>query len=185
MKPNMSRTYGALVVVVGTMLIVMAASPGAQRRRRPGPEAGLPIATNTILQNPDAYYGKTVTMSAGVEQILSKTAFVIDQRKALGAKEVSAIGRPILVIAPHLTGPLDQKQYLLMRGQIVQFDTEAIAKLSAEYNLDLTAEIGAKYQGQPVLVAMSVINSRYVELAGKPPAPSVSSAPPPAIGMAK
>lgn len=183
MKPNMSRTYGVLVVVVGMMLIVMAASPGAQRRRRPAADAGLPIATNTILQNPEAYYGKTVTMSAGVEHILSKTAFVIDQRKALGAKEVSAIGRPILVIAPHLTGLLDQKQYLLMRGQIVKLDTEAVAKLSAEYDLDLAPEIGAKYQGQPVLVATSVINSTYVELAGKPLA--VSTTPPPVNGMAK
>ena len=185
MKPNISRTYGALVVVVGMMLIVMTALPGAQRRRRPGPEAGLPIATNAILQNPEAYYGKTVTMSAGVEQILSKTAFVIDQRRAVGAKEASAIGKPILVIAPYLTGALDQKQYLLMRGQIVKFDTEAIAKLSAEYNLDLVADLGVKYEGQPVLVAMSVINSRYVELAGKPPEPSVSTTLPPVVGMAK
>jgi hypothetical protein len=186
MKPNTSRMYGAVVVVAGMMLIVTAASAGAQRRRPPRADAGVPIATNTILQNPDTYYGKMVTMSAGVEQILSNTAFVIDQRKALGEKEVSAIGRPILVIAPYLTGPLDQKQYLLMRGQIVKLDTEAIARLSADYNLDLAPEVGAKYEGQPVLVAMSVINSRYVELAGNPPAPAVSNAPPsPVTGNAK
>ena len=181
MKPNMSRAYGALVVVVGMMLIVMAASPGAQRRRRPGPEAGLPIATNTILQNPEAYYGKMVTMSAGVERMLSKTAFLIDQRKAFGANEVTAIGKPVLVIAPYLAGPLDEKSYLLMRGQIVKFNPAEIARVAVDYTLDLAPEVGGRYEGQPVLVATSVINSAYVELASKPIPPP--SAEPPATRM--
>jgi cytochrome c556 len=172
MKFNTSPMNAVLVAVAGTMLIVMAASPSAQRRRGgPGPNTGAPIATNTILQNPDAYYGKPVTMSAAVEQVLSKTVFVIDQRKAVGAKDVAAIGKPILVIAPYLTGPLDQKSYLLIRGQIVRFDPAAIARMAADYTLDLAPEIGAKYEGQPVLVATSIINSRYVELGKKPITP--------------
>jgi cytochrome c556 len=172
MKLNTSRTYGVLTVVAGTMLIVMVAAPGAQRRRGgPDPNAGLPIATNTIVENPDAYYGKRVTISAGVEQILSKTAFVIDQRKAVGAKEVTAIGKPILVIAPYLSGPLDRTHYVLIRGEIMKLDQAAITRLAADYTLDRVFEIAAKYQGQPVLVATSVRNSMYAEVGAKPPPP--------------
>lgn len=170
-----SRMFGVPVVVAATLLLVMFAAPRAQRGRRGGADAnaGLPIATNTILEHPDAYYGKPVTISAAVEQMLSKTAFVIDQRKAVGAGEVKAIGKPILVIAPYLTRPLDQKHYLLMRGEIVKFDQAAMARMAADDTLDLALEVAVKYQGQPVLVATSVITSTFAEVARKPlPPPS-------------
>jgi hypothetical protein len=170
-----SRTYSVFLASAGMILIMMSAAPSGQRGRGADPNQGMPIATNTILQNPDAYYGKRVTISAGVEQVLSKTAFVIDQRTAVGAHEVKAIGKPILVIAPYLTGPLDQRHYLLMSGQIVKFDPAAIAGVAADYELDLAPEVGAKYQGRPVLLATSVRSSTYVEVAKKPlPAPSAA-----------
>jgi hypothetical protein len=170
MTPHTSRIYVVPAAVAATMLCVMFAAPGAQRGRRAGGDAnaGVPIATNTILENPDAYFGKAVTITAGVEQMLSKTAFLVDQRKAIGATEVKPIGKPILVIAPYLTATLDQKNYLLMRGEIVKFDPAAMVRIAADYKLDLAFEVAAKYQGQPVLVATSVINSTYAELARKP-----------------
>jgi len=165
---SLVTTSGVCLVTAGTILTMTMAAPGAQRRRADTASEGMPVATNVIVQNPDAYYGKLVTVSAGVDQILSKTAFVIDQRKAVGANEVKTIGAPILVIAPYLTGPIDQKTYLLMRGQIVRFDPAAVARVEPGYEIDFAPEVGAKYQGQPVLVAMSVVNAAFTELAKKP-----------------
>lgn len=125
------------------------------------------MATNTILQNPDAYYGKLVTVSAGVEQVLSKTAFLVDQRRMSGPRQVSAVGAPILVIAPYLTAALVPPQYLLLRGEMVKLDSAALARVAAGYALDLSPEMSAKYQGQPALVATSVIDSRSSELGRK------------------
>src|SRR5712671_3048623 len=126
MTLNASRMRGVSLLSAGIILIVMfAAAPSAQRGRRADVNAGVPAATNAILENPNAYYGKAVTISAGVEQILSKTTFLVDQRKAVGAHEVQAIGKPILVIAPYLTAPLDRNHYLLMRGEMVKFDAAA------------------------------------------------------------
>jgi len=169
-------TYGVPLGVAGAILTVMLAAPSAQRRNRgDNTTQGAPVATNTILQYPEGYYGKLVTISAGVEQMLSKTTFLVDQRKAVGPNEVKSIGTPILVIAPYLTAALEQKQYLLMRGQIVKFDPAAVARAAADYTLDLSPEVSAKYQGQPVLMAASVINSRYVEVAKKSiPPPSTA-----------
>jgi hypothetical protein len=60
-----------------------------------------------------------------------------------------------------------------MKGEIVKFDPPTMAKLVSDYELDLAPEIGMKFAGQPVLVATSVLDSRYTELAKKPiPAPS-------------
>jgi hypothetical protein len=141
----------------------------------------VPIATNTILENPAAYYGKPVTISAGVEQRLSKTAFLVDQRKVFGANDVKAIGKPILVIAPYLSGPLDPGGYVLVSGELMKLDAAtipgAIDRVAAEHQLDLPLEIIAKYQGQPVLLATSVINSTSVDVARKPlPPPSAEEA---------
>jgi hypothetical protein len=67
---------GAPLALAAVMLMVMSAAPRAQRGRNRGDaNQGVPVATNTIQQHPDAYDGKQVTISAGVEQVLSKTAF--------------------------------------------------------------------------------------------------------------
>ena len=167
MRTSCVRNYGVSLVVAGTMLIVTMAAPRAQRGAN-NASFGTPVATNTVLANPDAYYGKAISMSAGVEQILSKTAFLIDQRRVVSASETTALGAPILVIAPYLTGPLAARTYLLIRGEIVKFDPAAIAGVAAGYTIDLAPEVGAKYAGQPVLVATSVIDSTYAELGRKP-----------------
>ena len=134
------------LLLVAGFLIAAVASPTAQRRRGGGGDGEAPLATNTIAQNPEAYYGKPVTVSAGVEKILSKTEFLVDQRKVV-AGVVTPVGAPLLVVAPSLTGEIDQKNYLLIRGQLTN--------------------VG----GRPVLMATSVINSKYKELARKPLAP--------------
>jgi len=164
------------LVVAAVMLIGMFAALQAQRASRPGVETqGKPIATNTILENPGAYYGKQVTISAGVDQMVSKIAFLIDQWKAVGPKEVKPIGKPILVIAPYLTAAFGQRNYLTVRGEIVKLDPATIARLTNEYKLDLAPELSAQYRGQPVLLASSVITSTYAEVAWKPVPPPTAT----------
>jgi hypothetical protein len=170
----MRRLTGLLLAV----MVLMSATMLAQRGRRAGggnAAAGLPLATNTILKNPDAYYGKQITVSAGVDRMLSKTAFLVDQWKMTGPTDVTPIGQPILVVAPYLTNTLDQRNYLLVRGELMKFDTAALARVAAEYKLDLGPDLWATYQGKPMLLAASVINSTYAELAKKPVLPPTAN----------
>jgi hypothetical protein len=172
MRTSFKTVVGASLV--GGAAVLMASMGPVEAQRRGGRDnaaLGLPVSTGAVLEDPDAYYGKLVTVSAGVDQVLSKTAFVIDQWKAVGPKSVQAIGKPILVIAPYLTTSLAHAQYLMMRGQIVKFDPAAIARVAGDYSLDLGADAGAKYAGQPVLVATSVVNSVSAELGRKPMMP--------------
>ena len=157
---------GAAIVAA---LLVGAAIAEAQRRGgRDNSAQGLPVATNTILANPDAYYGKLVTISAGVDAMLSKTVFLVDQWKALGTEEAVPMGKPILVIAPYLSAALEHRQYFLLRGQVVKFDPAAIGSAASGYALDLPSEMQTRYLGQPVLVATSVVSATSVELGRKP-----------------
>jgi len=164
--PSSVGVAGAAIVAA---LLVGAAIAEAQRRGgRDNAAQGLPVATNTILANPDAYYGKLVTVSAGVDAMLSKTVFLVDQWKALGTEEAVPMGKPILVIAPYLSAPLEHRQYFLLRGQVVKFDPAAIGAAASGYALDLPPDMQAKYLGHPVLVATSVVNTTSVELGRKP-----------------
>jgi len=170
MRQRSNQRYGVSLAITAAMLVVMAEAPAAQAQRRnrnDNSNQGVPVATSAIVQNPGAYYGKAVTVSAGIERVLSKTAFVIDQRRAVSATEVKAIGKPLLVIAPGLNAALDSKHYVLMRGQIVKFDPAEIARLAPGYALDLAPELGAQYEGRPVMLASSVINSTFTEVTKK------------------
>jgi hypothetical protein len=167
----------SICTIAGILLIVMSASTAAQRGRRGGANAnlGVPVATNTILGNPDAYYGKQITISAGVARMVSKTAFLLDQWKAAGPQAVQPLGRPVLVVAPYLTNALDHRNYLLVRGELLKFDTAAMARVAAEYKLDLGPDLWTEFHGQPMLLAVSVVNSTFTELAKKPVAPPTTS----------
>jgi len=169
-----ASTIGLSLVAGAAFVFALTAAVDAQRRRGNDNSAfGVPVATNTIVDAPDQYFGKLVTITAGVERMVSKTTFLMDQQKMAGPKDVKGVGKPILVIAPYLTSSLDQKKYFLVRGQVVKLEPSALAKLAPDYVLDLPQEVGAKYMGLPVLVASSVLNSTYVELAKKPiPPPS-------------
>ena len=164
-----TRRVAASLVLAGALVATAIATPAAQRRSRGDNSThGAPVATNTIALTPDRFYGKLVTVSAAVDEMLSKTVFVIDQRKAAGAKEVKAVGSPLLVIAPQLMAALEQNRYFLVRGEVVKFSVDALAKTAAGYTLDLAPETSAKYEGQPVLVASSILDSKYAELVKQP-----------------
>jgi len=169
MRKTRVSAIGLPLVAGAAFVLVLTAAVDAQRRRGNDNSAfGVPVATNTIVDAPDQYLGKLVTITAGVERMVSKTTFLMDQQKMAGPKDVKGVGKPILVIAPYLTSSLDQKKYFLVRGQVVKLEPSALAKLAPDYVLDLPQEVGAKYMGLPVLVASSVLTATYVELAKKP-----------------
>ena len=168
---------GRAIAALAIVLIAAVAVPSAQRRRTDNSIEGIPVGTNRILQQPETYYGKRVTVSAGIEQILSETVFVVDQRKTVGPTSVAPAGHPLLVVAPYLKTALDPKDYLVVRGQLVQFDREALSGVEPRYALDVPPEIVARYEGKPVLIALSIRDHKFNELAAKPlPPPTAEEA---------
>jgi cytochrome c556 len=157
------------------------AGRGGQRGGRGGETAGqppaapaakplVPVATNTVNANPDVYYGQGVTITAAVEQVLSKSAFAVDQRRVAGAP---APTKPtdVLVLVPTLQSPVDPKSYVTVMGELVKFDPAEVAKKAKDYKLDLPPDALAKYNGRPALIATSVITDKFVDLAKRLPPP--------------
>src|SRR5206468_7118784 len=110
-----------------------------------------------------------VTITASVEQILSKSAFAVDQKRLGGA--APAKPTDVLVLVPNLQSPVDPKSYVTVMGELVKFDPAEIAKKAKDYKLDLPPDAIAKYTGRPALIATSVITDKFVDLAKRLPPP--------------
>ena len=90
--PLMPRRGASLVAVAMLMLLFVSlraqqppargaapATPAAPPATpAPAPKPLVPLATNTIAANPDAFYGQAVTITASVEQIFTKSSFSVD-----------------------------------------------------------------------------------------------------------
>jgi hypothetical protein len=147
-----------------------ATPPAAAPAPAPAPKPIVPVATNTVTANPEAFYGQAVTLTASVEQILSKSAFAVDQRRVGDAAKK---GGPtdMLVLVPNIQSPVDLKSYVTVMGEVVKFDPAEIAKKAKDYKLDLPADAVAKYTGRPAVIATSVINEKFVDVAKRLPPP--------------
>src|SRR5262245_45137265 len=122
----------------------------------------VPLAASTLATNPQAYYGEMVTVTAAVEQTLSRTSFSVDQDKT------KSTGQEVLVLAPTMNGTVDQNTYVTVIGEVMPFDPAEVAKKAKGYALDISPEMAAKYKGKPVVIATAVINSAGIDVAKKP-----------------
>ncbi|HMD35500.1 MAG TPA: hypothetical protein VKH42_11055, partial [Vicinamibacterales bacterium] len=141
----------------------------------PAQKPYVPISAASLARNPAAYIGENVTVTASVEQILSKSAFVVAQHQPSGAsvspKAPTGAIKDVLVISPILNAPVEKDTYVTVAGEVMAFDPEAIAKKVKTYQVDLSADEVAKYKGRPVIVAKVVVNGSMVDLAMRLPPP--------------
>jgi hypothetical protein len=176
----------ALALATASLSMTSAQQPPAQPPQPPAPPAAppapatppaapppkvlVPVATNTVTANPDAYYGQAVTVTASVEQVLSRTAFVVDQRR-VGTATLKGGPTDVLVLVPNIQSPVDLKSYVTVMGEVVKFDAAEVEKKAKDYKLDLPADAVSKYTGRPALIATSVINDKFVDVAKRLPPP--------------
>jgi len=157
--------FAALIAPLASLLAQQAGT-GAP------PKPWVPVAANIVATNPDAYYGQSVTMTAAVDQILSKTAFSIGQRTVgEAAKRSGSEAAGVLVVAPSLHDAVDLNAYVTVLGEVVRFDPAAITSKVKDYKADLAPDVLEKYRGRPAVLATSVINAKMVDLAKRPPPP--------------
>jgi hypothetical protein len=142
-----------------------AAAPAA-----PAAKPLVPVATNTIAAHPEQFYGQAVTITASIEQIFSKSSFAVDQRR-VGDAPAPKTPTDVLVLVPTIQRPVDLKSYVTVMGELMKFDPAEVAKKAKDYKIDLPPEAAAKYAGRPVLIATSVINDKFDDVAKRLPPP--------------
>src|SRR5262249_25641499 len=123
------------------------------------------VAASTVTNNPDPYIGEYVSLTAAVEQPLTKTTFSVDQDKTKTAKEV-------LIIAPTLTGAVEPNSYVTVLGEVVRFDPDEGKQKTKNYPRDLSRDLVAKYKGQRAVIATAVVvNATGIDIAKVAPPP--------------
>jgi hypothetical protein len=140
------------------------AAPAAPAANTPPAKPALPAAASSIAAKPEAYYDQLVSVYATVEKTLSPTAFVMDQDKT------KSTGQEIIVVAPRLHEPVEINSYVTVIGDLIRPDAAEVTK-RAKAGATGIAEILAQHPNRPVLVARTVINSKFVDLARFIPPP--------------
>ena len=142
------------------------ASTGSAR----GQTAGAGRHQHDCGATPMQFYGQAVTITASIEQIFSKSSFTVDQRR-VGDAPAPKQPTDVLVLVPNIQRPVDLKSYVTVMGELMKFDPAEVAKKAKDYKIDLPPEAAAKYAGRPVLIATSVINDKFDDVAKRLPPP--------------
>ena len=159
------RRVWAGLVAAGALVIVAGIAVRAEQGQGGGGRGGMvPMTASTIARNPAAHMGAVVSMMATVEAQLSKTVFTVDQDEA-------KTGQEILIIAPTLQTPPQANAYVTIQGEVFTFDPAEVAKKAKDYKIDLPPDAATKYNGRPALIATSVINDKFIDVAKRLPPP--------------
>ena len=118
-----------------------------------------------MLRNPELYLNQSVSIYGTVEQLLSPTAFSMDQ----DAKKASLAD--LLIIAPTLTSQPKAGNYMTVVGVVIKFDQAEIQKRSKGYALDLAPNVLERYKDKVVVLASSVVDPAMIDLAKVLPKP--------------
>jgi len=129
-------------------------------RAQQAPPANLvPVTAASLAAHPERYVGKVVAVYGSVETVVSATAFSVDQDPK------RATLTDVLVIAPNLKSQGRAGEYVTVTGEVMWFTADAVRAKASGYTLDLSAAAVARFQGRPMVLASSVVNSEMEELA--------------------
>jgi cytochrome c556 len=157
------RSFALLPWVVAAWLAAPAAQQAPTNAAAQKPI--VPVAASSLAANPEAFYGDYVSLIGTVDELISRSAFSVDQDKSKHAEQ------SVLIVAPTLNGPIDPNTYVTVLGEVMKFDPVELAQKARNYALDLSADAQAKFQGRPVVLATAVINAAGIDVARRLPPP--------------
>lgn len=164
-RRNPLRNHLIVVMCAGTMALAVVTR--AQQGQAPAVSANLvPVAASSLLQHPELYLNQSVSIYGTVEQLLSATAFSLDQ----DAKKASMTD--LLVIAPTLQNPPKAGNYMTVVGVVIKFDAAEIQKRSKGYAIDLAPNVQERYKDKVIVLASAVVDPAMVDLAKVPLKPA-------------
>lgn len=156
------RHQGVLTVCA----CAMAAAVALRAQQAPAPAATLvPVSAGSLLLHPELYLGQTVSIFGTVEQLLSATAFSMDQ----DARKASL--KDLFIVAPTLQAQPKPGDYITVVGTVLRFDQAELQRRAQTYTLDVPAAVTERYRGAVMVLATSVVDPGMTDLAKVPPVP--------------
>lgn len=138
----------ATVLLCVSLLLTACASESPSERA----EATGGVTAAQVINNPNAYVGKTVTVSGDVEEIHNPRAFNMDSGVSVG--ELLVLGRePFPQVPDGGTRAFVINDTATVTGTVRMLVT---AEVERELGWDLTPELEAEFNAKPVLIAQTV-----------------------------
>lgn len=140
------KDLSKILVLLTVVLLVASCSDSASERA--GEVGG--ITARQLVENPNAYVGKTITVSGEVEEILDPRAFTMDA----GANDLLIVGRQPY---PQVS-EAGNRAYLVSDVATVTgvFQLMNTADVEREIGWDIAPELESRFAGKPVIVAQQV-----------------------------
>ena len=112
------QILGASLVAGAAVLLASMGVVEAQRRGgRDNAAMGVPVSTTAVVEDPDAYYGKLVTMSAGVEL---RTRIHQQRHSLIGAPPGRAVERRLTRFVHVVHGSAQIQEQLHRLGRLLR-----------------------------------------------------------------
>ncbi len=165
MRQRLMRRSRQLVLAMCGCTMVLAVATRAQQAPAVGANL-VPVTAASLMLHPELYLNQSVSMYATVEQLLSGTAFSVDQ----DAKKASLTD--LLIVAPTLTAQPKPGAYVTVVGVVIKFDPAEIQKRSKGYALDLAPNVLERYKDKVMVLASAVVDPGMVDLAKVLPKPA-------------
>lgn len=147
MYKNVKSFFGVIALFASIFLISSCSNAVEERVETVGG-----VTAQQIIDNPEAYVGRTVTVSGDVEEIFEPRAFNIDSGSTIG--ELLVIGREPF---PQVTATPNRA---ILKGDIATVTgvvkmLTSVEDVEREIGWDLTPQIVTTYQTKPVLIAQT------------------------------
>ena len=138
-----------LAAALALMLILFPLLAGQPFPAQPAAPAARSVTVGQILDNPNAFVGETVVVTAETDRIVSPDAFTLDDPNP-------AVDRALLVFKanPDVTFPG------LVKGNVVQVTGSVrifrLLEIERDLGRDLDDSTYAGFEGQPVIMAQQI-----------------------------
>jgi hypothetical protein len=148
--------YGLLAIaIVAAILFAVVTLIDQWRGDEAPPAATFGVTVGEIVNQPEQFYGETVTVSGEVNQVLQAFAFTIGGDAFGQGEELLVIGPPPPVGEDLAAEEVVDEMYIVQAtGTVHEFDVAAIEQ---EIGAELDQEVLARFEGQPVLVAEGTV----------------------------
>lgn len=153
-KGGNSSTWGWIIGAVVLAILAFVLIQLFNEEQSAGPEAG--VTVSDIADNPQEYYGSTVTVSGEVGELIGPRAFTLGAEDDLGGGSLLIVGaQQLLQIMEGEADEITAQDVAQVTGPVREFN---LAEVEDEIGADLDDALFAEFEGQPAVVA----NTTYV-----------------------
>ncbi|WP_026736285.1 hypothetical protein [Fischerella sp. PCC 9605] len=143
-----NQHQGAIFLLLLAVLILSSCTPKPTVTANSEPSAAIEpkeVTIDNIVDNSSTFLGKTVTVTAEVQNALSRNAFALDDKDFAGDEF-------LLVVSSTPAENIQVGSRVQVTGTVRRFDRDEVAK---KYNLDAIRPIPAFSEKLPAIVAES------------------------------